>query len=149
MIETSTLSATFPLAAVEPAMRINAERPRRDAADPPLDPPVTLDLSPGAKTSAAKTSTTATTATPDDGTAAKDSVAAKDAPASAEPEPTALTARFRRDLDTQQMVFQIVGRDGAVIEQLPSEAFLRARTYAREVEAAGKAEIGTTVARTA
>lgn len=146
MIETSTLSATFPLAAVEPAMRINDERPRRDAADAPLDPPVTLDLSPGAKTSAAKT---ATTATPDDGTAAKDSVAAKDAPASAEPEPTALTARFRRDLDTQQMVFQIVGRDGAVIEQLPSEAFLRARTYAREVEAAGKAEIGTTVARTA
>ncbi|WP_058619817.1 hypothetical protein [Methylobacterium indicum] len=145
MIETSTLSATFPLAAVEPATRINAERPRRDAADAPLDPPVTLDLSPGAKTSAAETSTTTT---PDDGTAAKASVA-KDAPASAEPEPTALTARFRRDLDTQQMVFQIVGRDGAVIEQLPSEAFLRARTYAREVEAAGKAEIGTTVARTA
>ncbi|SEP20587.1 hypothetical protein SAMN04487843_108142 [Methylobacterium sp. ap11] len=146
MIETSSLTAALAPVAVEPVMRSNAERFPRPSADPPLDPPVTLDLSPNAlRTSGAA----AGDATTDDAKAAEVETAAAQAAEAPEPEPASLTARFRPDLDSRQIVFQVVGRDGTVVEQLPSAAFLRAQTYAREAEAAGKAEIGTSVARTA
>ncbi|OAS25706.1 hypothetical protein [Methylobacterium platani] len=126
MIETSSLAAAFPPAAVEPIVRIDAARSPRPSADPSLDPAVTLDLSPEARR------TTGPGAAPPRDTAG-----------------TADRAQYRRDADSHQIVFQVVGPDGAVVEQLPSEAILRARTYAREAEAARAAEIGTAVARSA
>lgn len=124
MIESSSssLAAALAPAAIAAATR-NDVRPSPQA-DPglPLDPAVTLDLSGGAETTAVWS--------------APPQVSAENA------------ARYRRDPDSSQMVFQVVDRDGEVIEQLPSEAILRARTYAREAEARA-AEIGTAVARSA
>ncbi|MFH6783180.1 hypothetical protein [Methylobacterium sp. MA0201] len=122
MIGTSSLSAALPPAAVEPTTRSNTGRPPRPSADPPLDPAVTLDLSPAARAMPAPR------------------------PNAAE---VADKAQYQRDLDSNQIVFQVVGPDGSVVEQLPSEAALRARTYAREAEAARSTEIGTAVARSA
>ncbi|WP_246102033.1 hypothetical protein [Methylobacterium terricola] len=122
MIGTSSLAAALPPAAVEPAMRTTTGRPPPASGGPPLDPAVTLDLSPTAKETPAPR---------------QNAAAAAD------------QTHYRRDLDSQQIVFQVVGPDGSVVEQLPSEAALRARTYAREAEAARSAEIGTAVARSA
>ncbi|WP_246154408.1 flagellar protein FlaG [Methylobacterium oryzihabitans] len=95
---------------------------REPPESPPLEPAVTLDLSPEARRSASQATEAAATA----------------------------QARYRRDPDTRQMVFQVVDpTSGNVVDQLPSEAVLRARTYARESEAQQTTEIGTTVARTA
>ncbi len=127
MIETSHLAAAFPPAAVEPVVRTTPSRPHQAGIDPPLDPAVTFDLSPDAQRTIAQ-----------DGTASTDS-----------PDTNADRAQYRRDIETRQIVFQVVGPDGSVVEQLPSEAVLRARTYAREAEAARSAEIGTSVARSA
>lgn len=128
MFETSSLAAAPPPAAIEPVMRIAPPPPAtRGPVEPPLDPAVTFDLSPDARKAVARGTTS---------------------PAES-PESQADRAHYRRDADTQQIVFQVVGPDGYVVEQLPSEAILRARTYAREAEAARSAEIGTSVARSA
>lgn len=121
MIGTSSLAAALPPAAVEPTMRSNISRSPGTNTDTTLEPAVTLDLSPAAEAAAALRQDLA--------------------------EPPA-QAGYKRDPQSQQMVFQVVGRDGTVIEQLPSEAVLRARTYAREAEARA-AEIGTAVVRSA
>lgn len=123
MIGTSSLAAALPPAAVEPAMRNEAGGLPKRSGGPPLGPAVTLDLSPEART------------TP--------------APQPDATEESADHARYQRDIDSHQIVFQVVGPDGSVVEQLPSEAALRARSYAREAEAARSAEIGTAVARSA
>ncbi|MET7243977.1 hypothetical protein ABZT49_11455 [Methylobacterium sp. EM32] len=131
MTETSTIAAALPPAAIEPVVRTSPARAPQPSLDPPLDPPldpaVTLDLSPDARR-----------------TIARDAASTDDAPES-KPE----RAHYRRDPDSKQIVFQVVGSDGSVVEQLPSEAVMRARTYAREAEAARSAEIGTSVARSA
>ncbi|SFV15983.1 hypothetical protein SAMN02799631_06259 [Methylobacterium sp. 174MFSha1.1] len=126
MIETSTIAAALPPAAIEPVVRTSPARPPE--SDPPLDPAVTLDLSPDARRTIARDSAASTGETP---------------------ETKADRAHYRRDPDSKQIVFQVVGSDGSVVEQLPSEAVLRARTYAREAEAARSVEIGTSVARSA
>jgi hypothetical protein len=127
VIETSSLAAALPPAAVEPIMRNSFSQAPQAGLDPPLDPAVTLDLSPDARR-----------------TIARDTASSSDAP-----DTKADRALYRRDVESKQIVFQVVGPDGAVVEQLPSEAVLRARTYAREAEAARSVEIGTSVARTA
>ncbi len=131
MFETSSLVAALPPAAIEPVVRISPPPAARAPVDPPLDPPldpaVTYDLSPDARKAVAHGTTV-----PADGAESK-----------------ADRAHYRRDADSQQIVFQVVGPDGYVVEQLPSEAVLRARTYARETEAARSVEIGTSVARSA
>ncbi|QRE75080.1 hypothetical protein [Methylobacterium aquaticum] len=128
MFETSSLAAAPPPAAIEPVMRIAPPPPAaRGPVEPPLDPAVTFDLSPDARKAVARG-----TAAPTEGLEAQ-----------------ADRAHYRRDADSQQIVFQVIGPDGYVVEQLPSEAILRARTYAREAEAARSAEIGTSVARSA
>ena len=127
MIELSSPAAAYPPAAVEPAVRNATPRTPRDSAGPPLEPAVTLDLSPEARQP-----TGPSAALPPES-----------------PEDASDRALYRRDPDSRQIVFQVVGPDGAVVEQLPSEAVLRARTYAREAQAARNAEIGTTVARSA
>lgn len=128
MFETSSLAAAPPPAAIEPVMRIAPPPPAaRGPVEPPLDPAVTFDLSPDARKAVARG-----TAAPAEGL-----------------ESQADRAHYRRDADSQQIVFQVIGPDGYVVEQLPSEAILRARTYAREAEAARSAEIGTSVARSA
>lgn len=131
MIETSTIAAALPPAAIEPVVRTSPVRAPQPGLDPPLDSPldpaVTLDLSPDARR-----------------TIARDA-----APTDETPESKADRAHYRRDPDSKQIVFQVVGSDGSVVEQLPSEAVMRARTYAREAEAARSAEIGTSVARSA
>ncbi|MCF4128167.1 hypothetical protein [Methylobacterium sp. SyP6R] len=127
MFETSSLAAALPPAAVEPIVRISPPPATKAPVDPPLDPAVTYDLSPDARKAVARG-----TAAPADSSESK-----------------ADRAHYRRDADSQQIVFQVVGPDGYVVEQLPSEAILRARTYAREAEAARSAEIGTSVARSA
>lgn len=131
MIETSNLAVALPPAAVEPVVRTTPSRTHQPGIDPPLDSPldpaVTLDLSPDAQRTIGH-----------DGTASTDT-----------PDTKADRAQYRRDIESRQIVFQVVGPDGSVVEQLPSEAVLRARTYAREAEAARSAEIGTAVARSA
>ncbi|AWN47997.1 hypothetical protein DK419_18060 [Methylobacterium terrae] len=122
MIETSSLAAALPPAAVAAATRNDVRPSSRTGPDIPLDPAVTLDLSREAEATAIRT------------------VPPQEA--------TVSTARYRRDPDSRQIVFQVVDPKGEVIEQLPSEAILRARTYAREAEARA-AEIGTAVARSA
>ncbi|MGX7705847.1 flagellar protein FlaG [Methylobacterium sp. Gmos1] len=126
MIETSTIAAALPPAAIEPVLRTTPPRTPQAGIDPPLDPAVTLDLSPDARRAVANDAAPAET-----------------------PETKADRAHYRRDPDSKQIVFQVVGSDGSVVEQLPSEAILRARTYAREAEAARSTEIGTSVARSA
>lgn len=132
MIETSTIAAALPPAAIEPVVRASPARTPQPGIEPPLDPPldpaVTLDLSQDARR-----------------TIARDTAASTDDT----PETKAERAHYRRDPDSKQIVFQVVGSDGSVVEQLPSEAVMRARTYAREAEAARSAEIGTSVARSA
>jgi hypothetical protein len=127
VIEISSPAAAYPPAAVEPAVRNTTSRSPQASASPPLEPAVTLDLSPEARKPAGQT---------------------------AEPPPESSEvgsdrALYRRDPDSRQIVFQVVGPDGSVVEQLPSEAVLRARTYARKAQAARTAEIGTSVARSA
>ncbi|TGD94290.1 hypothetical protein [Methylobacterium nonmethylotrophicum] len=127
MIETSSLAAAYPPAAVDPIVRISPARPPQTGAGPSLESPVTLDLSPDARQQGGPTT----------------------GQAQESPEAVPDRAHYRRDLDSQEIVFQVVDPDGAVVEQLPSEAALRARTYARQVEAARTTEIGTSVARSA
>jgi hypothetical protein len=123
VIETSTVAAALPPAAIEPVVRTSPPRTPQTGIDSSLDPAVTLDLSPDARRTIARDAET--------------------------PETKADRAHYRRDPDSKQIVFQVVGSDGSVVEQLPSEAVLRARTYAREAEAARSTEIGTSVARSA
>lgn len=53
------------------------------------------------------------------------------------------SARYARDLDTQQIVFEVVEpTSGDVIDQLPTKAALRARAYAAEVAAHGWYQTG-------
>jgi hypothetical protein len=127
VFETSSLSAALPPAAIEPVVRISPPLAARAPTDPPLDPAVTFDLSPDAQQTISRGS----------------------APSPDIPGTLPDRAHYRRDADSQQIVFQVIGPDGYVVEQLPSEAVLRARTYAREAEAARSAEIGTSVARSA
>ncbi|MGE7417249.1 hypothetical protein [Methylobacterium tarhaniae] len=127
MIATSSLAAALPPAAIDPIVRSGPVRPRNPGTDQPLGPAVILDLSPDASRDVARGS----------------------APATDIPEPSSDRAHYQRDADTNQIVFQILGPDGTVVEQMPSEAALRARTYAREAEAARATEIGTAVARSA
>lgn len=65
----------------------------------------------------------------------------------AEPE-TSTKRQFARDPETDAMVFQVMDPvSGEVFLQLPDEATLRARIYARELEIRASAEpAGTTVA---
>ncbi|GJD51910.1 hypothetical protein OPKNFCMD_4669 [Methylobacterium crusticola] len=123
MLEIRSLAAAVAPAVIGPDGPGARTPARTPPADTSLDPAVTLDLSPDARRDGAG--------------------ASPDTPAS---EPQAL---YRRDLDTQQMVFQVVDPDGSVVDQLPTEAALRARTYAREAQAAQATQIGSTVARTA
>ncbi|MFE1598486.1 flagellar protein FlaG [Methylobacterium sp. ID0610] len=113
-------SAPAPIEAEPPP----TERPAsRGAEKAPLDEAVTLDLSPEAKR-----------------------IIADGAPAEA----AQSQVRYRRDVDAQQMVFQVIDpSSGSVLDQLPSEAALRAKTYARETQAAQTTPVGTTVAREA
>ncbi len=121
MLEIRSLTAAVSPTLIEAEGQGSPPPARREPPESqPLEPAVTLDLSPEARRSGP--------------------------PAS---EATA-QARYRRDPDTRQMVFQVVDpTSGNVVDQLPSEAVLRARTYARESEAQQATEIGTTVARTA
>jgi flagellar protein FlaG len=127
MVEIRPLSAPPAPAPIEPerpASPPEVQARARDASAP-LDPAVTVDISPEAKRTA-------------------------DDAAPAEAETARSEARYRRDADSQQMVFQVVDpSSGTVLDQLPSEAALRAKTYARETQAAQTAILGTTVARTA
>ena len=101
MFETSSLAAAPPPAAIEPVMRIAPPPPAaRGPVEPPLDPAVTFDLSPDARKAVARG-----TAAPTEGLEAQ-----------------ADRAHYRRDADSQQIVFQVIGPDGYVVEQLPSEA---------------------------
>ncbi|ACA17667.1 conserved hypothetical protein [Methylobacterium sp. 4-46] len=116
-------SAPAPIEADPPPRRPTGGREPESA---PLDDAVTLDLSPEAKRALAE------------------------APPEPSPDAGRSEVRYRRDVETQQMVFQVLDpNSGSVLDQLPSESALRAKTYARESEAAQAAPIGTTVARTA
>ncbi|WP_407518975.1 hypothetical protein [Methylobacterium oryzisoli] len=107
----------------EPPPSPARSRPERDSA--PLDTAVTLDLSPEAKRTIAEGRTPP-----------------------AEPDPSQV--RIRRDPDTRLMVFQVLDpASGSIIDQLPTEQALRAKTYARDVQTTQATAIGTTVARTA
>ncbi|RVU17107.1 hypothetical protein EOE48_14435 [Methylobacterium oryzihabitans] len=123
MLEIRSLTAAVSPTLIEAEGQGSPMPARREPPEsPPLEPAVTLDLSPEARRSASQATEAAATA----------------------------QARYRRDPDTRQMVFQVVDpTSGNVVDQLPSEAVLRARTYARESEAQQTTEIGTTVARTA
>jgi flagellar protein FlaG len=125
MVEIRPLSAPPAPAPIEPERPASPPEARARDASAPLDPAVTVDISPEAKRTA-------------------------DDAAPAEIEAARSEARYRRDADSQQMVFQVVDpSSGTVLDQLPSEAALRAKTYARETQAAQTATLGTTVARTA
>ncbi|MGY2052669.1 flagellar protein FlaG [Methylobacterium sp. JK268] len=127
MIEIRSLSA--PLAPAPIEADPPPKTPSGAAAPASLDSAVTLDLSPEAKKAIAG-GTPPETAAPEQAAASK--------------------TRYERDFDTNQMVFQVVDPgSGSVLEQLPSEAALRAKTYARETQTAQATPVGTTVARTA
>ncbi|ACL59399.1 flagellar protein FlaG [Methylobacterium nodulans] len=124
MLEIRSLPAPPAPAAIEAEPPPNRPADGRDADPTPLTDAVTLDLSPEAKRAIVED-------TPRAGTAQAE-------------------ARYRRDVDSQQMVFQVLDpATGSVLDQLPSESALRARTYARETQAAQTTPLGTTVARSA
>ncbi|MEH3147629.1 MAG: hypothetical protein PGN34_20295 [Methylobacterium frigidaeris] len=128
MIEIRSLTAAVSPTLIEPdgqGAPSAGHRERQDST--PLEPAVTLDLSPEAQRAAGAPAQAA--ATPADAPAAQ--------------------GRYRRDTESREMVFQVIDPSGTVVDQLPSEASLRARTYARESQAQQATEIGTTLARTA
>jgi hypothetical protein len=124
MIDIRPLAAPPGPAPIEPEPPPPAPRSEPARGSAPLDTAVTLDLSPEAKRTIAEGRPPA--------------------------EPDASQVRIRRDPDTRLMVFQVLDpASGSIIDQLPTEQALRAKTYARDVQATQSTTIGTTVARTA